>query len=127
MIPTRVENLLPACKNIGTTHITNGLYRVHPIEWNIGEVAGSLAAYCLNKNLTPRQVRNTAEHLADFQQMLQSKFYIQLEWPSFHRITRDMRYGSPSAIYGGSWVAEAPGGGWKVSAQPLDATSEHPG
>ncbi|MGG2474547.1 FAD-dependent oxidoreductase, partial [Rhizobium sp. BR5] len=34
-------------KNIGTTHITNGCYRLHPVEWNIGEVAGMLAAYCL--------------------------------------------------------------------------------
>jgi FAD dependent oxidoreductase len=37
-----VENLLPACKNIGATHITNGCYRLHPVEWNIGEAAGSL-------------------------------------------------------------------------------------
>ena len=27
--------LLPAPKNIGTTHITNGCYRLHPVEWNI--------------------------------------------------------------------------------------------
>ena len=27
-------------KNIGTTHITNGGYRLHPVEWNIGEAAG---------------------------------------------------------------------------------------
>src|SRR5262249_32615744 len=26
LIPRRVENLLPACKNLGTTHITNGCY-----------------------------------------------------------------------------------------------------
>ena len=35
-----MTNLLPAGKNIGTTHITNGCYRLHPVEWNIGEVAG---------------------------------------------------------------------------------------
>src|SRR5262249_5740122 len=34
LIPRRIENLLPACKNIGTTHITNGCYRLHPVEWN---------------------------------------------------------------------------------------------
>jgi hypothetical protein len=28
------------------THITNGALRVHPVEWNIGEVAGMLAAVC---------------------------------------------------------------------------------
>src|SRR5206468_9538617 len=41
LIPKRVENLLPACKNLGTTHITNGCYRLHPVEWNIGESAGA--------------------------------------------------------------------------------------
>ena len=35
-------------KNIGTTHITNGCYRLHPVEWNVGEVAGMLAAHCLD-------------------------------------------------------------------------------
>ena len=44
LIPIRVENLLPACKNLGVTHITNGCYRLHPVEWNIGEAAGHLAA-----------------------------------------------------------------------------------
>jgi hypothetical protein len=81
LIPKRVENLLPACKNIGTTHITNGCYRLHPVEWNVGEVAGALAAYCLNKKLTPRQVRNTKRHLHNFQTMLEKTFGIALEWP----------------------------------------------
>ena len=48
-----MTNLLPAGKNIGTTHITNGCYRLHPVEWNIGEVAGLLAAHCLNNGTTP--------------------------------------------------------------------------
>ena len=41
LIPRRIENLLPACKNLGTTHITNGCYRLHPVEWAIGEAAGA--------------------------------------------------------------------------------------
>jgi FAD-dependent oxidoreductase family protein len=36
MIPVRVENLLPGGKNLGVTHITNGAFRVHPVEWNVG-------------------------------------------------------------------------------------------
>ena len=39
LIPVRIENLLPAAKNIGTTHVTNGCYRLHPVEWNVGEAA----------------------------------------------------------------------------------------
>jgi hypothetical protein len=46
LVPVRVENLLPGAKNLGTTHITNGCHRVHPVEWNVGEAAGSLAAFC---------------------------------------------------------------------------------
>jgi hypothetical protein len=87
LIPRRVENLLPACKNLGVTHITNGCYRLHPVEWNIGEAAGALAAYCLEKQCTPRQVRNTPSHLADFQQMLTDTLGFVLEWPEYARIT----------------------------------------
>ena len=75
-----VENLLPACKNIGVTHITNGCYRLHPVEWNIGEAAGALAGYCLRQGVAPRQVRNSAHHLADFQALLQG-CGIELAWP----------------------------------------------
>ncbi|MBZ0292817.1 MAG: FAD-dependent oxidoreductase [Anaerolineae bacterium] len=87
LIPVRVDNLLPACKNLGVTHITNGCYRLHPVEWNIGEAAGALAAYCMEKNLTPRQVRNTEAHLRDFQTMLAEKLGFVLEWPNYARIT----------------------------------------
>jgi len=80
LIPQRVENLLPGCKNIGTTHLTNGCYRLHPPEWNIGESAGMLVAYCLERRVKPRRVRNTPEMLADFQKMLQAQG-IEIQWP----------------------------------------------
>jgi hypothetical protein len=80
LLPQRVENLLPAGKNIGVTHITNGCYRLHPVEWNIGESLGSLVAYCLEHDLTPRQVRNTPEHMEDFQRLL-ARQGIETAWP----------------------------------------------
>lgn len=40
LLPVRMRNLFPACKNIGTTHITSGCYRLHPVEWGIGEAVG---------------------------------------------------------------------------------------
>jgi hypothetical protein len=80
LIPQRVENLLPACKNLGTTHITNGCYRLQPPEWNIGESAALLAAYCLEKGAKPRQVRNTPALLADFQKVVQAQG-IEIQWP----------------------------------------------
>lgn len=70
LLPKRVENLLPACKNLGTTHITNGCYRVHSVEWNIGEAAGALAAFCLAGKRLPREVRKHSGLLAQFQNRL---------------------------------------------------------
>jgi hypothetical protein len=70
LIPARVTNLLAACKNLGVTHLTNGAYRLHPIEWNVGEAAGALAAFCLEQNETPRRVRETASLLRRFQRRL---------------------------------------------------------
>jgi hypothetical protein len=87
LLPIRVENLLPACKNLGVTHITNGCYRLHPVEWNIGEAAGAVAAYSLNRGLMPRQVRNTPTHLQDFQRVLQETLGFVLAWPEYAAIT----------------------------------------
>jgi hypothetical protein len=80
LIPRRVENLLPASKNIGTTHITNGCYRLHPVEWNIGESVGALVAFCLSGKVRPRQVRNNRTLLEDFQQVIQAQG-IEIQWP----------------------------------------------
>jgi hypothetical protein len=80
LLPVRVENLLPAGKNLGTTHITNGAFRLHPVEWNVGEVAGSLAAFCLEHSVSPRQVRNDPTLLTDFQQHL-TRAGVELHWP----------------------------------------------
>ena len=77
-----MTNLLPAAKNIGTTHITNGCYRLHPVEWNIGEVAGALAAHCLEWQLSPDQVRNDPVQLTDFQRLLSDGLGITLAWPA---------------------------------------------
>lgn len=79
LIPKRIKNLLAGCKNIGTTHITNGLYRLHPIEWNIGESAGYLAAWSNIKKLTPTTIRNDKKLLSEFQNELK-KQGVLLEW-----------------------------------------------
>jgi hypothetical protein len=80
LLPRRVTNLLPASKNIGTTHITNGSYRLHPVEWNVGEVAGLLADFCLSRGVPPRAVRDTPGLLADFQDRLTGNG-VELRWP----------------------------------------------
>ena len=79
LIPRRTENLLPACKNLGVTHLTNGCYRLHPVEWNIGEAVGELAAFCRAKKDSPRAVRAKPALLADYQAQLRSSG-IPLSW-----------------------------------------------
>jgi hypothetical protein len=80
LIPIRVENLLPAAKNIGTTHITNGCYRLHPVEWNIGEVAGTLAAHCLDTRSTPHQVCGDPARVSALQTVLDDQG-VERHWP----------------------------------------------
>lgn len=80
LIPVRVQNVLPACKNLGVTHVTNGCYRLHPVEWAIGEAAGALASHAIETSQTPRAIRNTPKLLADFQARLTS-MGVEIDWP----------------------------------------------
>jgi hypothetical protein len=80
LLPQRMENLLPAAKNLGVTHLTNGCYRLHPIEWNIGESVGALVAFCHARHTTPRAVRHSLVQLRDYQAQL-TRAGIPLAWP----------------------------------------------
>jgi hypothetical protein len=80
LLPVRLDNLLPGAKNLGTTHITNGAYRLHPVEWNIGEVAGHLAAFCGEHAVPPRALAGAPERLAAFQGELRAAG-VELAWP----------------------------------------------
>ncbi len=79
LIPIRMKNLLPANKNIGTTHITNGCYRLHPVEWSIGEAVGLLIHYAMQNKKTPHEIRNNNQTLLDFQSFVRSNG-IATEW-----------------------------------------------
>jgi hypothetical protein len=79
LVAVRVQNLLPACKNLGVTHITNGAYRLHPVEWNIGETAGLLAVFCLDRDLTPQAVCADDRRRRRFQRRL-VRSGIPLHW-----------------------------------------------
>ncbi|MCT9820806.1 FAD-dependent oxidoreductase [Microbacterium sp. W1N] len=80
LIPQRVRNLLPACKNIGTTQITNGCYRLHPVEWSIGEAAGALAAFCIDRGIDSHELYADADLVDAYQQTLVDRG-VQLHWP----------------------------------------------
>jgi hypothetical protein len=62
------------------THITNGCYRLHPVEWNVGEAAGALAAFCLDRKEPPRRVRRDKKLLSEFQRFLTAAG-VEIAWP----------------------------------------------
>jgi hypothetical protein len=67
LITADCDNLLAGAKNLGTTHITNGCYRLHPVEWNIGEAAGLLAAWSLETRSAPYTIWSEPAQRAEFQ------------------------------------------------------------
>jgi hypothetical protein len=105
LLPVRVENVLPACKNLGVTSVMNGAFRVHPTEWNVGESAGTLAAFALERKLALRQVRANRTHLQEFQRELR-RMGVELNWPGndfarsyFSQISVER----PDWYYGEAW------------------------
>jgi FAD dependent oxidoreductase len=107
LIPVGASNLLAAAKNIGTTHITNGCYRLHPVEWNIGEAGGALAAWSLETGCTPEQVWHDETMTRRFQRSLLEEG-VPLAWvtdvpighPSFAAVQAVAVAGAPIAPEG---------------------------
>ena len=54
LLPRDPVNILPAGKDIGVTHLTNGAFRLHPVEWNIGESAAVIGSLWLEQGAEPR-------------------------------------------------------------------------
>ncbi|MBI4533414.1 MAG: FAD-dependent oxidoreductase [Candidatus Melainabacteria bacterium] len=73
LIPQYPYNLLASAKNIGTTHITNGSYRLHPIEWAIGEAAGTLAAQALTHKVNSAKILHNKRYTRELQYKLVEK------------------------------------------------------
>ena len=79
LIPIQMDNLIPANKNIGTTHLSNGCYRLHPVEWGIGEAVGHLLHFALKKNVKPRKIHQDKTLLKEFQNFLVDHD-VEIEW-----------------------------------------------
>ncbi|MCF3107393.1 FAD-dependent oxidoreductase [Niabella sp. CC-SYL272] len=80
LLPVKMENIFPANKNIGTTHITNGCYRLHPVEWSIGEAVGLLLVFAKAQGVLPATVRKDRELLKKFQEFIRSQG-VETHWP----------------------------------------------
>ena len=81
LIAADADNFVAANKNIGTTHITNGAYRLHPVEWSIGEAVGALVAQVVETGLNPAQIREDPQQLSRLQRVLTDDLGVTLAWP----------------------------------------------
>jgi hypothetical protein len=70
LIARDADNLLAASKDIGTTHISNGAYRLHPTEWSIGEAVGATVAWAIQHNITPATIDKSPAQLSGLQRRL---------------------------------------------------------
>ena len=67
LIPMTADGLILSAKSIGTTHITNAAYRMHPMEWAIGEASGFLAVFSVWTGEDPRRIVETLPLLRKLQ------------------------------------------------------------
>jgi len=67
LVPMTTDGLILSAKSIGTTHITNAAYRMHPMEWAIGEASGFLAVFSVWADLSPRTIVETLPLLRKLQ------------------------------------------------------------
>ncbi len=80
LIPVRVRNLLAAGKCLGVTHITNGAYRMHHVEWAVGEAAGVLASRCVEQATEPHAVHEDAAAVREIQRVMGEQG-MRMAWP----------------------------------------------
>jgi hypothetical protein len=77
LVSPELRNFAVAAKGIGVTQIANGAYRLHTPEWAIGEAAGELAAFCLERQVAHPNLEGA--ELLEFQRRL-LKQGIPLYW-----------------------------------------------
>ena len=63
-----IRNLLMAGRNISVTHVALGTTRLQGTIANMGQAAGTAAALCVQKNITPRVL--DTEYLSEYRQTL---------------------------------------------------------
>jgi len=67
LIPPDCDNLVCANKNIATTHLSNGAYRLHPVEWSIGTGAGMAVTVAMEHGVTLPSLHADTTKLAEVQ------------------------------------------------------------
>jgi FAD dependent oxidoreductase len=101
LLPQGFTNFVASCKNIGTTHLTSGAYRVHPVEWAIGEAAGTLAAYGIAQKLSPGVVVADRNHVMAYQMHLLANGAPIFWWDDVPYENNHQRFAAIQAL--GAW------------------------
>ncbi len=70
LIPPDCSNLICANKNIATTHLSNGSYRLHPVEWSIGHAAGITLSVVLDHQTTLQTLWSDNQGVMEVQRRL---------------------------------------------------------
>lgn len=104
LLSPAVSNLVAGNKNLGVTHITNGAFRLHPTEWNVGEAAGAVAAFALNQGVSPAQVYLDQQLLRRYQGAL-VEHAVSLYWfvdvPHGHPAYGSLQYLAAAGVVAG--------------------------
>ncbi len=107
LIPEAVNGLIAGAKDIGTTHMVSSAYRLHPIEWAIGEAAGTLAAYSVSWGIDARDVFASEGHARELQARLISDgapLYWIDDVPQGTQLWKDVQMAAASGIMGGAEI-----------------------
>lgn len=116
LIARDADNLLAVGKPIGTTHITNGAYRLHPTEWATGEAAGRTVALSIEHRISPRQLDVSAEMMTRLQVDLLQRGH-PIYWYD------DVPVGSPAFV---AMQIGAARGWWTPSEKTLHGDERNP-
>ncbi|MFM2308834.1 MAG: hypothetical protein RLY87_955 [Chloroflexota bacterium] len=89
LIPPDCDNLICANKNIATTHLSNGSYRLHPVEWSIGTGAGMAVVVAHERTVTLQAVWRSSTGLHEVQSRLLNAG-TQLAWATDITVEHDL-------------------------------------
>ena len=90
LIPDRVDGLIVSDKAISVTNLINGSTRLQPVVLLTGQAAGVLAALCVNRRRTPREipVRDVQKILLESSAYIMPLYDVQPDDPHFQAIQK---------------------------------------
>ncbi|MBD2256832.1 FAD-dependent oxidoreductase [Pseudanabaena sp. FACHB-2040] len=101
LVPANTDGLVLSAKSLGTTHITNAAYRMHPMEWAIGEASGCLAVVAAWLGVQPRDLATQEAHVRRIQGYL-ARNGVPIFW--FDDVAHDDKDFEPIQVLGAAGI-----------------------